>query len=103
MNNINTKNEKRITDIIFSAIDDYNELNSNTKKIVKNKTTILYGKNGKLDSLGLVNLILSIEEQLLEKLGKNITLADDSAFSEKSSPFKNVPSLIKFIQKKLDD
>ena len=97
------KKEKIITDIIFAAIDDYNDLNPKDKKITKGKTTILYSKNGKIDSLGLVNLILAIEEKVFEQLNVNITLADDSAFSEKSSPFKDIQSLIEFIQKKLNE
>ena len=95
-------NKEELIHIIYLAIDDYNELNQNAK-IIKDEDTFLYGDNGNIDSLGLVNLILSIEEKLMDKYNKNIILADDKAFSEENSPFKNISTLTKFIQKKVNE
>jgi acyl carrier protein len=50
-----------------------------------------------LDSLGLVTLILNIEDKLSEKFGLNITLADDRAMSQKNSPFRSTESLTEYI------
>jgi acyl carrier protein len=95
-------NKEDIIDIIYLAIDDYNQINLNNM-ITKTPNTLLYGQEGKLDSLGLVNLILAVEEKLLDKYNKNISLADDKAFSEKKSPFSNISILAEFICNKIDD
>ena len=92
-------NKEDIIEIIYLAIDDYNQINT-SNMIMKDPNTPLYGQAGKLDSLGLVNLILVIEERLLDKYNKNISLADDKAFSERTSPFSNVSTLTEFIYKK---
>jgi len=95
-------NNENIIEIIYLAIDDYNQINPNNV-IIKDPETLLYGKEGKLDSLGLVNLILSIEDRLLDKYSKNISLADDKAFSERTSPFSNISTLAEFIRNKIDN
>ena len=48
--------EKEILDIIYASIDEFNQINSDIK-LEKNKDTQLYSKKGKLDSLGLVNVM----------------------------------------------
>jgi acyl carrier protein len=45
--------------------------------------TALYGGDGSLDSMALVNLIADIEEALAEKFGASIALADEKAMSAK--------------------
>ena len=95
-------NKDDIIEIIYLAIDDYNQINT-ANLLNKDLNTLLYGQEGKLDSLGLVNLILAIEERLLDKYNKNISLADDKAFSEKTSPFSNVSILAEFIYKKYNN
>ena len=39
--------------------------------------THLIGGNSPLDSIGLVSLIVEVEEQVNDRLGLNLTLADD--------------------------
>ncbi len=95
-------NKEDIINIIYLAIDDYKQINPNSL-IAKESNTLLYGQDGKLDSLGLVNLILAIEEKLLDNFNKSISLADDKAFSEKTSPFSSVSVLADFIYNKIDD
>lgn len=54
----------------------------------------LYGEDGALDSMALVNLIADIEEAVAESYKANIVLADDKSMSAQRSPFRNVDSLI---------
>ena len=55
--------------------------------------TPLYGGDGSLDSMALVNLIADIEEAIAEKFDFSIALADEKAMSSNNSPFRNVASL----------
>ena len=55
--------------------------------------TPLFGENGVLDSLGLVALIVDVEEMLSDEVGRPIPLADDRAMSQTRSPFRTVGSL----------
>ena len=57
----------------------------------------LYGKNGALDSLRLVNLIVGVEQVVEDKFGSSITLADERALSQEDSPFTTVDSLAGYL------
>jgi acyl carrier protein len=50
----------------------------------------LVGEEGILDSLQLVSLIVEIEQELNDLYGGNISIVNDSAFSQSNSPFKTV-------------
>ena len=62
----------------------------------KSLTTVLYGEKGKLDSLGLVNLIVAVEQKIQDEFGLTITLATERAMSQENSPFRSVQSLLNY-------
>ena len=55
--------------------------------------SILFGPGGVLDSLGLVSLVLGLEEALDDQYGVLVTLADERAMSQHRSPFRSVQAL----------
>jgi acyl carrier protein len=67
------------------------------KNAVVNSESQLYGKGGVLDSLGLVRVIAELEDEIYAVTQKNITLADEKAMSQKSSPFRSVAALSEYI------
>jgi D-alanine--poly(phosphoribitol) ligase subunit 2 len=89
--------KKEIIDLILNAITDLNQQFPQQQPIEAKADAILFGRGSKLDSLGLVNLIFLVEEKVLEKYDKAITLADERAMSLKSSPFHTVDTLAEYI------
>jgi D-alanine--poly(phosphoribitol) ligase subunit 2 len=65
--------------------------------------TALFGRSGLFDSLGLVNLILAIEEALLDEQGVSVVLADERAMSQARSPFLTVASLAEYVARLVDE
>jgi acyl carrier protein len=57
----------------------------------------LFGKGSDLDSLGLVNFIVSVEENINNRFDVSISIVDEKAMSQKNSPFKSVDSLAEYI------
>lgn len=94
-------NNNEIVGIIFNSIDDLNQ--ENNINIIKDRTTKLFGTDGELDSILLVNLIVSIEESIEEKTGKYVPIADERAFSLEQSPFKNIETLANHIETLLNE
>ena len=78
------------------AIDEYNQ-QPELKKLAKEPDTLLMDEGSELDSLGLVNLIVSIEEKLEEQLNLDITFADERALTQEISPFKSIANLRDYI------
>ena len=94
------KNE--VIHLIFKSIDEFNEQLSEGSKIEKSTETTLFGESGKLDSLGLVTLIVSIEQNIEDEFGKSMTIADEKAMSQKHSPFKTIDTLADYICMRLE-
>jgi len=57
----------------------------------------IFGPDSALDSLGLVALLLDIEDGL-RAAGFEVVLSDERAMSQKRSPFRSVPALIAAIR-----
>jgi len=55
--------------------------------------TVLFGRDGVLDSMGLVTLIIAVEQEIEEKFGQTAGLADEKAMSQERSPYRSVSSL----------
>ena len=96
-------NEK-VIQAIFDAIDEINEQYAEEQqRLTKLADTVLFGESGKLDSLGLVNLIVATEQRLEELFDVSLTLADEKAMSQKNSPFRTVGTLAEYISKLLEE
>jgi len=93
--------KKEIIGIIFNSIEEINQ--QNDTHIVKDINTKLFGGNSELDSLGLVNLIVSIEEAINNGYNVSISIADEKAMSQKHSPFRSVDTLADYIVKLLNE
>jgi acyl carrier protein len=55
--------------------------------------TELFGQGGLLDSVGLVSLVVAVEEGLADELDIHVGLADERAMSQRHSPYRTVSSL----------
>ena len=56
-------------------IDEINENSDSEDESSKSMDTILFGGNSKSDSLGLLNLIIAVEQNIEDELNISITLA----------------------------
>lgn len=87
--------------IVQIIIKEAEDLIDEKKEI--DEDTVLFGVNGFLDSMGLVSLIVTVEQDIEDEFGKEITIADAKAMSQKNSPFRNVNSLAEYIEKLLKE
>jgi D-alanine--poly(phosphoribitol) ligase subunit 2 len=55
--------------------------------------TPLFGEVGVLDSVGLVSLVVAVEQALEDEQGIRVSLADERALSQQNSPYRTVESL----------
>lgn len=97
MESVTNLSEKYIRELVISSIK--NILSENEKKhhIKINESTCLLGPKSVLDSLGLVTLLVDLEQCLEEKSKLSLSLADERALSQKRSPFRSVQSLSDYI------
>ena len=89
--------KQKITNLVFSVIDEINKELSKDDQIIKSLDSVIYGSNGQLDSLGLVNFVVGVEQKIEDVFEKSINLTDDKAMSEKNSPFQTIETFVNYI------
>jgi hypothetical protein len=77
-------------EIIYAALQEVLEQAALPLPASLTEDIVIVGKGAVLDSLGVVALIVDVEQMLEEKHDVSITLASDKAMSAKNSPFRTV-------------
>ena len=91
------QNQDRITALIWDAIDEVNELLPAEVRVPKRDDAVLLGESGALDSFGLVNLVVALEQRIEDEFEVSLTLADEKAMSYSRSPFRTVQTLRDYV------
>ena len=88
----------QIQGIVLKTVDELNADRPPAQHISHDDAAVLFGRNGTLDSLGLVNLIVAIEQRIGDEFNTYITIADAKAMSQSRSPVSTVKSLVDYIE-----
>ena len=91
------KKRKTIENVIINAVQEINEQLPQEQQLGQSTKTVLFGKDGKLDSLGLVSFLVIIEQNIEDEFDVSITIADERAMSQKHSPFRTIGTLADYI------
>ncbi|MEZ0395197.1 MAG: hypothetical protein ABWK53_02010 [Anaerolineales bacterium] len=83
--------------LVLEAVEEWNQQADEAQRLEAALETRLLGRNSKLDSLGLVNLIVLVEEKIADRYDRRLTLADERAMSQERSPFRSVQSLAEYV------
>ena len=78
---------------VYTGLVNFEGALADTEK----EATRLFGSGSKLDSFELVNLVLDVEQEISSRFGVSISLMDERAMSQKTSPFRTIQSLVNFI------
>ena len=85
-----------LQDIVLGAMHTANLTRADDAQMTVAADAPIFGPGSPLDSLGLVSLLMDIEDGLAQ-IGIQLTLSDARAMSRKRSPFRDVPELVAFI------
>ncbi len=88
---------EQISEAIRAAIVEVNAVLPAAMRLESSEDEVIFGKGGRLDSLGLVNLILAVETHLAER-NLHISLTDERAMSQVRSPFRSIHALADFVE-----
>lgn len=94
---------EKVIEIIYSSAKELDAEVVSAIDFSGGESTPLYGKEGNLDSISLVNLIVGVETGIEDEFGKYITIADERAMSQESSPFRTVGSLADYVTQLLKE
>lgn len=92
-----------LKEIIFPAVAQYKEMMDEPESFIQSPNTVLLGEGSVLSSIGLVNFLMVVEEQIEKMTGTSIVLASSKAMSRKNSPFRSLESLAAYVTELLDE
>ena len=88
--------DDEIERVVLQAMRAVNLGRDEASQIAVSPDAPVFGPDSPLDSLGLVGLLLDIEEGL-QAIGCEVVLSDERAVSQKRSPFRSVQSLVSYV------
>lgn len=83
--------------IILSSLEEVFAQGGTTPPDKLTDDTVLVGNDAVLDSLGVVQLIVEVEQRVEQAHGISVTLANDKAMSQRNSPFRTVGVLAEHV------
>lgn len=89
--------EQELIDLIISTIQEQ------VPSAKADANTPLIGTGRIVDSIGLVTLLVAIEDNLAGQFGKPVSLMDDRAMSQSKSPFRTVGTLASYLLTVVND
>jgi acyl carrier protein len=90
-----------ILEAVLAAVRDTNVVLPPDRSLEASEQAGLLEPAGRLDSLGLVNLIVAVENRCQSALGTTISLVDAVAMPLEANPFQTVRSLVDHLERAL--
>jgi acyl carrier protein len=85
-----------ILSIVLRVVEQTNLARVSAQRLEVSPTAPLFGPGSPLDSLGLVALLIDIEDAF-DHAGHPVILSDDRAMSQTRSPFRDIPALVSYL------
>ncbi|MFA6109396.1 MAG: acyl carrier protein [Candidatus Latescibacterota bacterium] len=86
--------EEQVRRLVAAVITELNQQLPPGQRLDVVGEAPLYGEGGPLDSLGLVNLIVGVEEKVTATFGRTPNLADEILLAGSDNPFRTVNALV---------
>lgn len=79
-----------------SAVEEVNLSVADEKKLSDDLDAVLFGDGSELDSIGLVNVVMTLEAHIGDLTGQDIILASETAMSRRKSPYRSLRALAEY-------
>lgn len=94
--------KEELIQVITQVAEELNATQKNRIDTARGGDAPLYGRDGVLDSLGLVTFVVAVEEAIEDRYDKLVVLADEKAMSQRSSPFLTIGTLAEYAAKLIE-
>jgi acyl carrier protein len=100
--NVIQSEKPKIVSLILECLESVPGAESISSSML-NEDLELLGPGSPLDSIGLVTLIVDVEERVADECNANVTLASESAMSRRQSPFRTVGTFADYVSELVND
>jgi acyl carrier protein len=98
---------RRVTQAVFRAIQEVNKQLPKEQQLPQSIDAVLFegvgGRAGGLDSLGLLNLIVTLEQEIEAEFGIGLTLTREDIINEQERPFETAGALVNYVCSLLEE
>ena len=91
--------ENEVWEIFTAVIEDFNAGVEDNDKLIIERSTKLFGPGSSVDSMSLVNIVLSFEDRLFDVYDVEVSLSDDEALNQSKSPYESLGLLSEYATK----
>jgi D-alanine--poly(phosphoribitol) ligase subunit 2 len=96
--------DQRVLEAVQHAVNEVNQQRPEGERIGLSVETPLVGESGTLDSLGLISLLVAVEQEIEKEFHVEITLTEDErVLSDHQSPVRNVGALVDYLKGVLEE
>lgn len=92
-----------LTRVLYPVVRDTNESLAEGQRLKESPDMPLFGPGAPLDSMGLVRLLVEVEERVQGEMDRSILLVSDKAMSRRNSPFRTLQSLAEYVVELLEE
>ncbi|NCB38755.1 MAG: hypothetical protein EOM80_08295 [Erysipelotrichia bacterium] len=96
-------NITKITELILESLKELNQLLPPDQQLPLSPETKLFGSEGLLDSLGLINLVVILEERIYNEFNVEVTISGDLSTLQQDNTFKNIQTLSEHITRTMQN
>jgi acyl carrier protein len=100
LNRTDSEADPRIVALVLRAVAEVNRMLPDGSRLREDTSCPLVQPDGPLDSLGVINLLVAVEDQVEAEFGRRLNLTQVDT-PEDSSPLSTVGSLAKFVAERL--
>jgi len=93
----------QITEMVISVAEEIDEDHKISSDGDLDSETRLFGAGSILDSLGLVTLIVELEQAIQDQFRVAVSLADEKALSQTRSPFRTIGTLAEYAAQQIEE
>ena len=93
---------EKIRVAVNRTVDAVNDLLPPEQAIDANDELVIVGENASLDSMGFVNFIVALEEELERELGRGVNIADLLKMQTGDGSVSTLADLIKMLSERLE-
>lgn len=88
---------ENLLELIFEVIDEVNGQLPPDCRLEKSPETVIVGKGGALDSLGVTNFLITLEEKVSAASGRSVALLRDDFLDGEDSTLNTVATISEYI------
>jgi acetyltransferase-like isoleucine patch superfamily enzyme len=100
-NGTNAVADSRVAALVLRAVAELNQMLPEGSRVREDTSSALTQPHGPLDSLGVINLLVAVEDQVEAEFGRRPNLTEMGNAPEDLSPLSTVGSLAKFVAERL--